>query len=70
MAATADAAAPERGLGPSPLLELSDLRVTFRTRLGTVYAVQGVNLTVEPGRTLARAPSSSARSRTACWKNR
>jgi len=53
MAATADAAAPERQLGPSPLLEVSDLRVTFQTRLGTVYAVQGVNLTVEPGRTLA-----------------
>ena len=53
MAATADAAAPQRELGPSPLLELSDLRVTFRTRLGTVYAVQGVNLTVEPGQTLA-----------------
>jgi oligopeptide/dipeptide ABC transporter ATP-binding protein len=53
MSATADAAAPERQLGPSPLLEVSDLRVTFQTRLGTVYAVQGVNLTVEPGRTLA-----------------
>jgi oligopeptide/dipeptide ABC transporter ATP-binding protein len=53
MAATADAAAPERQLGPSPLLEVSDLRVTFQTRLGSVYAVQGVNLTVEPGQTLA-----------------
>jgi oligopeptide/dipeptide ABC transporter ATP-binding protein len=53
MAATADAAAPEGQLGPSPLLEVSGLRVTFQTRLGSVYAVQGVNLTVEPGQTLA-----------------
>jgi oligopeptide/dipeptide ABC transporter ATP-binding protein len=53
MAATADAAAADLELRPSPLLEVSDLRVTFQTRLGTVYAVQGINLTVEPGRTLA-----------------
>ena len=53
MAATTDAAAPDRQLRPSPLLEISDLRVTFHTRLGTVYAVQGITFTVEPGRTLA-----------------
>jgi oligopeptide/dipeptide ABC transporter ATP-binding protein len=53
MAATADAAAPDLQLRPSPLLEVSDLRVTFHTRLGAVHAVQGVNLTVEPRRTLA-----------------
>jgi oligopeptide/dipeptide ABC transporter ATP-binding protein len=53
MAATADAAAADLRLRPSPLLEVSDLRVTFHTRLGTVHAVQGVNLTVEPRRTLA-----------------
>jgi oligopeptide/dipeptide ABC transporter ATP-binding protein len=53
MAATADAAAPNVQLGPTPLLEVSDLRVTFHSRLGTVYAVQGIDFTVEPGRTLA-----------------
>ncbi len=53
MAATADAAAPDLQLRPSPLLEVSDLRVTFGTRLGSVHAVQGVNLTIEPRRTLA-----------------
>jgi oligopeptide/dipeptide ABC transporter ATP-binding protein len=53
MAATADAPAPELQLRPTPLLEVSDLRVTFRTRLGTVYAAQGVDLTIEPGQTLA-----------------
>jgi oligopeptide/dipeptide ABC transporter ATP-binding protein len=53
MAAPADAPAPDVQLGPSPLLEVSDLRVTFHTRLGTVYAVQGIDFTVEPGQTLA-----------------
>ncbi len=53
MAATADAAAPGLMLGPSPLLAVSGLRVSFRTRLGTVHAVQGIDFTVEPGRTLA-----------------
>jgi oligopeptide/dipeptide ABC transporter ATP-binding protein len=53
MAATADAAAPDLRLGPSPLLEVSDLHVTFRTRLGTVYAVQGITFTIEPGQTVA-----------------
>ncbi len=53
MAATADAAVPDLELRPSPLLDVSDLRVTFRTRLGIVYAVQGISFTVEPGRTLA-----------------
>ncbi len=53
MAATADAAAPDLQLRPSPLLEVADLRVTFRSQLGTVYAVQGINFSVEPGRTLA-----------------
>jgi oligopeptide/dipeptide ABC transporter ATP-binding protein len=38
---------------PGPVLDVEDLRVTFRTRLGTVYAVQGVGFTVEAGTTLA-----------------
>jgi oligopeptide/dipeptide ABC transporter ATP-binding protein len=53
MAATADAAAPDLRLRPSSLLEVSDLRVTFHSRLGTVHAVQGISFTVEPGQTLA-----------------
>jgi oligopeptide/dipeptide ABC transporter ATP-binding protein len=38
---------------PGPVLEVQDLHVTFRTRLGTVYAVQGISFAVEPGSTLA-----------------
>jgi len=36
-----------------PLLEVSDLRVRFRSRGETVHAVQGISYTVEPGQTLA-----------------
>jgi oligopeptide/dipeptide ABC transporter ATP-binding protein len=54
MTSTMDAAMPEVPLRPSPLLEVSDLRVTFRIRGGGhVYAVQGISFTVEPGQTLA-----------------
>lgn len=53
MATTADAALPEVPLRPSPLLEVSDLHVTFRPRGGQVYAVQGISFTVEPGQTVA-----------------
>jgi oligopeptide/dipeptide ABC transporter ATP-binding protein len=53
-ATAADAAGqPGVQVPSSPLLEVSDLRVTFRGRGGTVYAVQGVSFTVEPGQTLA-----------------
>jgi oligopeptide/dipeptide ABC transporter ATP-binding protein len=53
MTATVDAALPDVPLRPSPLLEVSDLRVTFGTRGGHVYAVQGISFAVEPGQTLA-----------------
>jgi oligopeptide/dipeptide ABC transporter ATP-binding protein len=53
MTSTVDAALPEVPLRPSPLLEVSDLHVTFGTRGGHVYAVQGISFTVEPGQTLA-----------------
>jgi oligopeptide/dipeptide ABC transporter ATP-binding protein len=36
-----------------PLLEVSDLRVRFRSRGSVVHAVQGIDFTVEPGQTLA-----------------
>jgi oligopeptide/dipeptide ABC transporter ATP-binding protein len=52
--ATADGAAL-RDVQPwtGALLEVSDLRVTFRARADTVYAVQGISFSVQPGRTLA-----------------
>ncbi len=51
--AAGDAAPPDVRLGPSPLLEVSDLRVTFHSRAGNVYAVQGISFSIEPGQTLA-----------------
>ncbi len=39
--------------GPAPLLDVSELQVTFRGRGGTVHAVQGISFSVEPGQTLA-----------------
>ena len=38
---------------PEPLLEITDLHVSFRTKAGTVPAVRGVNLTVYPRQTVA-----------------
>jgi peptide/nickel transport system ATP-binding protein len=37
---------------PEPLLDVRDLRVTFRTRRGTVTAVDGLSFTVGPGEVL------------------
>ena len=36
----------------SPLLDVTDLRVTFATPRGDVKAVQGVSLSLEQGKTL------------------
>jgi oligopeptide/dipeptide ABC transporter ATP-binding protein len=53
-APAAEGAAPlSVQLGPSPLLEVSDLRVTFHTKTADIYAVQGISFSVEPGHTLA-----------------
>jgi len=54
-AATGTDAAGTDGFQPafSSLLAVSELRVTFRSRRGIVYAVQGVSFTIEPGQTLA-----------------
>ena len=64
MAAPATAAGPGREsaiqLAPAPLLEVSDLRVTFRARGTSIYAVQGISYTVEPGQTLAIIGESGA----------
>jgi ABC-type molybdenum transport system ATPase subunit/photorepair protein PhrA len=43
-----DAAASQDG----PVLEVEDLNVRFRTRAGTVHAVNGLSLRVEPGEVL------------------
>jgi oligopeptide/dipeptide ABC transporter ATP-binding protein len=39
--------------GAVPLLDVSDLRVRFRSHGRAVHAVQGISFTVEPGRTVA-----------------
>ncbi|MGC9359415.1 MAG: ATP-binding cassette domain-containing protein, partial [Anaerolineae bacterium] len=36
----------------APLLEIRGLRVSFRTREGTIHAVNGMNLSLEAGETL------------------
>jgi len=51
--ATASGGQPAIQLAPAPLLEVSDLRVTFRGGGTSIYAVQGISYTVEPGQTLA-----------------
>jgi oligopeptide/dipeptide ABC transporter ATP-binding protein len=52
-AATGRGSEPAIQLAPAPLLEVSDLRVTFRARGTSIYAVQGISYAVEPGQTLA-----------------
>jgi peptide/nickel transport system ATP-binding protein len=43
-----------------PLLEVEDLRVTFRTRRGTVTAVDGLSFTVDPAEALGVVGDSGA----------
>ena len=45
---------------PEALLEVEDLRVEYATRGGTVYAVNGVSLTVAPGETLGLVGESGS----------
>src|SRR3954471_18512344 len=42
----------DRGRDVSPLLAVEDLVVHFRSRLGTIHAVDGVSLTIASGETL------------------
>lgn len=65
---TVDSATPsgDPANAPSPVLEISDLRVDFRSRGRDVPAVRGVGLTVYPGQTVAIVgESGSGKSTTA-----
>jgi oligopeptide/dipeptide ABC transporter ATP-binding protein len=52
-AARDESAPPGSVPGAAPLLDVSDLRVRFRSRGAVVHAVQGISFSVEPGQTLA-----------------
>ncbi|WP_374947089.1 dipeptide ABC transporter ATP-binding protein [Agreia sp.] len=56
----------DRNAAETPLLEIRNLRVGFRTQRGEVTAVDGVNITLMPGKTLAIVgESGSGKSTTA-----
>ncbi|MEU9100958.1 ABC transporter ATP-binding protein [Streptomyces sp. NPDC048361] len=50
---TAEVPGPRAGAGDSPVLDVRDLHVEFKTREGIVKAVNGVNYSVKSGETLA-----------------
>ena len=45
---------------PAPLLEVADLRVEFRTRRGTLTALDGISFTIAPGEVLGVVGESGA----------
>ena len=66
MIATDASAAPIDGRAVTPLLQNKDLQVGFQTQRGMVTAVDGVNITLMPGQTLAIVgESGSGKSTTA-----
>ncbi len=48
------------GTTDTPLIEVRDLDVSFRTRSRTVHAVHGIDLTIEPGQCLALVGESGS----------
>ena len=66
MTAMAEPTAAHEDAGTAPLLEISDLDITFSTSSGPVHAVRGANLSVYPGQTVAIVgESGSGKSTTA-----
>ncbi|MHA6524240.1 ABC transporter ATP-binding protein [Tessaracoccus sp. G1721] len=49
-----------RFTGENPVLKFDQLDVTFRTEFGSVHAVKGITLSVEPGEVMARVGESGS----------
>lgn len=47
-------------MSTTPILQIEDLKVEFATRGGAVHAVDGVNLSIEPGQTLGLVGESGS----------